>query len=60
MTAEWLDPSGQKNPIKSTDIKKTTDKDAIVQLVPGMKKGQGTLTLISANNLRASSPVQVT
>ena len=59
MTAEWLDPSGNKNLIDASGVKKTSDKEAVVTLTPGTAKGQGTLTLISANKLRASSPVQV-
>jgi hypothetical protein len=59
MTAEWVDPSAKKNVIGADDVKKSSDKEAAVKLTPGTTKGQGTLTLISANHLRASSPVQV-
>jgi hypothetical protein len=59
MTAEWLDPSGKKNLVSADDVKKISDKEAVVTLTPGITKGPGTLTLISANRLRASSPLQV-
>ena len=59
MTAEWLDPSGKTNPIGASDVKKISDTEAVVTLTPGTTKGLGTLTLISANRLRASSPVEV-
>jgi hypothetical protein len=59
MTAEWTDPAKKLNPIPADKIKKISDKEAEITLAPGSDKGQGTLTLISANQLRASSPVQV-
>jgi hypothetical protein len=59
MTAEWSDPSGAKNLIGAGSVKKISDKEAVVTLTPGATKGEGTLTLISANKLRASSTVQV-
>lgn len=59
MTAEWVDPSNTLTVISADKVKKTSDKAAEVTLTPGTTKGQGTLTLISANQLRASSSVQV-
>jgi hypothetical protein len=58
MTAEWTAP-GRAAPtiIPANDVKKIREAD--VTLIPGAA-GNGTLTLISANNLRASSPVKVT
>jgi hypothetical protein len=60
MTAEWTAP-GQAAPtiILANDVKKIRVTEADVTLIPGAA-GNGTLTLISANNLRASSPVKVT
>jgi hypothetical protein len=59
MTAEWVDASAKKNVIGVDDVKRSSDEEAVVKLTPGTLKGPGTLTLISANHLRASSPVQV-
>ena len=59
MTAEWMDPSKAVNVIPTDKVKKLSDKEAQVTLTPGTTQGPGTLTLISANQLRASSPVQV-
>jgi hypothetical protein len=59
MTAEWNDPSKTVTVIPKDQVKKKSDKEAEILLIPGTAKGQGTLTLISANQLRASSPVQV-
>jgi hypothetical protein len=59
MTAEWIDPSKTITVIPTDKVKKKRDKEAEITLTPGTTKGQGTLTLISANQLRASSPVQV-
>ena len=57
MNAEWMDPS--KTVIPTNKVNKKSDKEAEITLTPGTTKGQGALTLISANHLRASSPVQV-
>jgi hypothetical protein len=59
MTAEWIDPSPTVALIPADKIKKKSDTEAEITLIPGTTKGQGTLTLISANHLRASSPVQI-
>ena len=59
MSAEWIDPSKAVTVISADKIKKKSDKEAEIALTPGTTKGQGTLILISANQLRASSPVQV-
>jgi hypothetical protein len=59
MAAEWIDPSNTVNVIPTDQVRKKSDKEAQITLTPGTTKGQGTLTLISANQLRASSPVQV-
>jgi len=59
MTAEWIDPSKTVTIIPTDKVKKKSDKDAEITLTPGTTNGQGTLILISANQLRASSPVQV-
>jgi hypothetical protein len=59
MTAEWLDPSKTASLIPTDKIKKKSNTEAEITLTPGVTKGQGTLTLMSANHLRAGSPVQV-
>jgi hypothetical protein len=59
MTAEWIDASKTIALIPTANVKKKSDTEAEITLIPGAAKGQGTLTLISANHLRATSPVQV-
>jgi hypothetical protein len=60
MTAEWIDPAKKTvTPIPPDKIKKKSDKEAEITLTPGPTTGQGALILISANQLRASAPVQV-
>lgn len=59
MTADWIDPSKTVTAIPTDKVKKKSDKEVDITLTPGTTKGQGSLTLISANQLRASSPVQV-
>ena len=59
MTAEWIDASKTITPIPTDKVKKKSNTEAEIVLIPGVTKGQGMLTLISANHLRASSPVQV-
>jgi hypothetical protein len=59
MTAGWIDPSKTLTVITTDKVKKKSDKEADITLTPGTTKGQGALTLISANQLRASSSVQV-
>lgn len=59
MTAEWSDPVKNVSLIPVDNVKKISDKEAQVTLTPGTNKGQGALTLVSTNQLRASSPVQV-
>ena len=59
MTAEWIDPSKTITVIPKNKINKKSDKEAEIILTPGTTKGKGTLTLISTNQLRASSSVQV-
>jgi hypothetical protein len=54
MTAEWIDPSKAVTVIPTDKVKKKSDKEAEITLTPGATQGQGTLTLISANQLRAS------
>lgn len=52
MTAEWIDPSKTVAVIPTDTVKKKSDKEVDITLTPGTTKGQGTLTLISANQLR--------
>jgi hypothetical protein len=59
MTAEWKDASGTTSTIPATDIKKVSDKELQVNLIPGTTAGEGTLVLISAIGLRASEKITV-
>jgi hypothetical protein len=59
MSVEWIDPSKTVTLIPADKINKTKANEVEIMLIPGTTKGQGTLSLISANKLRASSPVQV-
>lgn len=59
MSAEWMDASNTLAVIAPANVKKKSDKEAEITLIPGINKGPGTLTLISANQLRASASMQV-
>jgi len=55
MTVEWIDAAKK---ITTTPVTTKSDKQAELTLTPGVK-GDATLSLVSTNQLRASSHVQV-
>lgn len=59
MTAEWIGPSKALTVISRDNVKKKNEIEVEITLTPGITKGQGTLTLVSANQLRASASAQV-
>jgi hypothetical protein len=58
MTGQWIDQAQGISNIATTDIKKASDTQLTITLIPGAK-GTGKLVLVSAINLRASAKVQV-
>jgi hypothetical protein len=58
MTAEWIDPAKNTTALSADKVKKKSDKEAEVKLIPGTTKGEGKLTLIGTNQ-RASTPLKV-
>jgi hypothetical protein len=58
-SAEWIDPSKTMTVLLKNNVNKKSDTAVEITLIPRTTKGKGTLTLISATQLRASSSVQV-
>ena len=57
-TAEWVDATGN-TPGSTPKVVRKSDTELSLELVPGPKAGTGTLTLISAKQLRASKKVMI-